>query len=46
VKDIFNIFIFFLSGVTALIQASENGYVEVVKALLANKADMNLQNRE
>ena len=40
-KNIFDIF--FLSGNTALIQAIKQDHVEVVKILLENKADMNLQ---
>ena len=45
-EKIYIFFFFFLSGYTALIEASVEGHVEVVKVLLANEADVNVQTEE
>ena len=42
-EKIYIFFFFFLSGGTALMDASSEGHVEVVKMLLANGADVNVQ---
>ena len=44
-EKIYIFFFFFLSGWTALMSASEEGHVEVVKMLLANGADVNVQTK-
>ena len=35
-----------LSGITGLMKASDGGHVEVVKVLLENQADINLQTKK
>ena len=40
------VIVFFLSEKTALIKASENGHVEVVKTLCEHDADLNIQDEK
>jgi hypothetical protein len=41
---LFFLFIIFKYGDTALINASEQGHCEIVKLLIENNADVNIQN--
>jgi ankyrin repeat protein len=45
-ENIYIFFFFFLRGWAVVMYASQLGYVEVVKELLANGADVNVQSKE